>query len=92
MSLKNKLRQPLGQIAIIPWHRDRDAVSATDPTGALMVGCTEALRTLVGTLLVVPTAVLKATGVTDPIKTVIVFVCLGRFFGRTSRERHCGIA
>lgn len=68
MSLKNKLRQPLGQIAIIPWHRDRDAVSATDPTGALMVGYTKALRALVGTVLVVPTTVLKAAGVTDPVR------------------------
>lgn len=77
---------------IVPGLCHTDVGGTTNATGAVVVGSAMVLGTNVGTVVFVPTTMLNATGVTDPIKTVVLRICLGRFFGRTSRKRHCEIA
>lgn len=49
-----------GEVAVVPWLRDRDVSGATDLTGAVMERCT-AFRTDVGAIILVPSSMLDAT-------------------------------
>lgn len=61
-------------MTVVPWLSDRNVAGTTDPTGAMVKGCT-ALRTDVRPIILVPGAVLNATGVANPFRIRSLLLC-----------------
>ena len=74
-------------MAVVPGLCNGNVGGAADVTGAVVVGGTVILGTDVGAVVLVPSAVLDATGVADPVWVTGAFTWLHRFFDRACGER-----